>query len=54
MFEAPRIKAVSLKSLYSSYNEEERTASDRTDMIKHAKFSKVKLGPAAQFLVEHS
>merc|ERR1712176_383952 len=48
----PRIRAVSLKSLHSKYEINQEVIALKNDSVKKSKFSKVKLGPAAQFLVK--
>ena len=50
--DVPRIRAVSLKSLHSKYELNQDVITVQKYAVKKSKFSKVKLGPAAQFLVK--
>ncbi|KAL5269118.1 hypothetical protein ACHWQZ_G002821 [Mnemiopsis leidyi] len=50
----PRIRAVSLKSLHNDYDIDQKVVFDKDSQVKRKKFCKVKLGPAAQFLVNRN
>ena len=50
--EAPRIRAVSLKSLDQAFKS--AAVDIESVSVKKSKFRKIKIGPAAQFLVKNS